>query len=255
MVFELSLIGFCLLLFGVMWGALLMGSRWGARWRVRREGESEAGLRAIEAAVFALMGLLIAFTFQGAASRFDDRRSLIVEEANAIGTTWLRIDLLPAEFQSELRSLFREYTDARIVASVAHGAAERTATAKTVDELQARIWAVTIKATAVSSTATTSLFVGSVNETFDLVTTRTMAQRMHPPMLVFVLLLVMMLLAGLLAGWALPNLGSNQLHLVTFAAVMALTFYVIVDLEYPRVGLLRVDDFDSALRAVRAGMK
>ena len=60
------------------------------------------------------MGLLIAFTFSGAASRFDDRRHLIVQEANAIGTFYLRLDLLPAESQAVLRGKMRQYLDARL---------------------------------------------------------------------------------------------------------------------------------------------
>jgi hypothetical protein len=58
------------------------------------------------------MGLLIAFTFSGAASRFDTRRQLVVEEANAIGTAYLRLDLLPASAQSALRESFRRYLEA-----------------------------------------------------------------------------------------------------------------------------------------------
>ena len=60
------------------------------------------------------MGLLIAFTFSGAAGRFDDRRHLVTQEANAIGTAWLRIDLVPAEAQAKLRDLFRRYLDSRL---------------------------------------------------------------------------------------------------------------------------------------------
>ena len=69
------------------------------------------GASAAEGAVFALLGLLLAFTFSGAASRFEDRRWFINSEANAIGTAYLRLDLLPAEAQPPLRDLFRRYAD------------------------------------------------------------------------------------------------------------------------------------------------
>ena len=68
----------------------------------------------MDGAVFALLGLLVAFTFSGAASRFDARRHLIVEETNAIGTAYLRLDLLPASAQPALRDLFRRYLDSRL---------------------------------------------------------------------------------------------------------------------------------------------
>jgi hypothetical protein len=83
----------------------------GRRIGVRRLTDGPEGARVgtgtIEGAVFALLGLLIAFTFSGAGSRFDDRRALIVEETNYIGTAYLRLDLLPASAQPALRDLFR----------------------------------------------------------------------------------------------------------------------------------------------------
>src|SRR3954469_5052213 len=94
--------------------AMEIGRRFGKRER-KQDLEGEAsGTGAVEAAVFGLMGLLIAFTFSGAASRFDARRQLIVEEANTIGTAYLRIDLLPAHSQPTLREKFRQYLDARL---------------------------------------------------------------------------------------------------------------------------------------------
>src|SRR4051794_26727449 len=86
---------------------LELGYRVG-RWRRSSNPiQSPMSTAALEASVFGLMGLLIAFTFYGAATRFDARRILIVHEANAIGTAYLRLDLLPAEAQPKLRDSFR----------------------------------------------------------------------------------------------------------------------------------------------------
>lgn len=73
-----------------------------------------SGLGTVEAVTFGLLGLLLAFTFSGAAERLDTRRGQIVDEANAIGTAWLRLDVLPANTQPRLREAFRKYTDSRI---------------------------------------------------------------------------------------------------------------------------------------------
>src|SRR4051812_27997496 len=89
------------------------GRRIGLR-RMDQHGDSAvAGVATIDAAIFGLLGLLLAFTFSGAASRFDPRRQQIIEEANDIGTAYLRIDLLPVSAQPEMRELFRQYTDSR----------------------------------------------------------------------------------------------------------------------------------------------
>ena len=102
---------------GLFGGILLLvevGRRIGIRRMARDSEGARAGMGAVEGAVFGLMGLLIAFTFSGAASRFDSRRQLVTEEANDIGTAWLRLDLLPAGAQPALRASFRRYVDTRL---------------------------------------------------------------------------------------------------------------------------------------------
>ena len=110
--------------------------------RIARDPEgARVGLGAVEGAVFGLIGLLLAFTFSGASSRFDTRRQLILEEANAIGTAYLRLDLLPVGAQPPIRQAFRKYLDARLAVyqklpdlQAAKAELERAAT------LQSEIW-------------------------------------------------------------------------------------------------------------------
>jgi hypothetical protein len=100
------------LTFGLFLGMLLfleIGRRIGVR-RMKDDSEAGAeGIGAVDGAVFAVLGLLIAFTFSGATARFDSRRQLIVEETNDIGTAYRRLDLLPAHAQPALRDSFRRY--------------------------------------------------------------------------------------------------------------------------------------------------
>src|SRR5205814_9474134 len=93
---------------------LEIGRRVGLRQAARDGEETRPGLGAVEGAIFGLLGLLIAFTFSGAMTRFDQRRHLIVEESNAIGTAWLRVDLVAPDLQSALRESFRRYLEARL---------------------------------------------------------------------------------------------------------------------------------------------
>ena len=108
-----------LLFFGtaflVTLGCLEAGIRIGRRALSGPDAHRPAGLGTVETVAFGVLGLLLAFTFSGASSRFDARRALVVEEANDIGTAWLRLDLLPAASQPPLRDAFRRYTDSRIL--------------------------------------------------------------------------------------------------------------------------------------------
>ena len=93
---------------------LEVGRRIGIRRLAKDPDGARAGFGAIEGAVLALLGLLLAFTVTGAGSRFDARRNLIVEETNAIGTAYLRLDMLPTAAQPALRESFRRYVVARL---------------------------------------------------------------------------------------------------------------------------------------------
>ena len=240
-----------------------LGRRVGMR-RLARYGDSaEAGVSAVEGAVFALLGLLLAFTFSGAASRFDTRRQQIVEEANDIGTAYLRLDLLPASAQPELRELFRRYTDSRIntYRKVPDFEAVKAEQANT-SEIQKQIWARSVAASRDESMppdarqAARVLLLPALNAMFDIRTTRTFAAQSHPPIPVFVMLLILVLASSFLAGHAMAAAKyRGRLHMLCFAIVMTATVYVILDFEYPRLGLMRIDPFDQVLVDVRESMR
>jgi len=125
-------------------------------------------------------------------------------------------------------------------------------------ELQGAIWTMatsTVQRDGVPA-STMMLVIGALNEMIDITTTRAMATRSHPPAVVFLLLVAMSLLCALLIGYATSqNTARSWLHTLTFAAVISLTVYVIIDLEFPRVGLIRVDSADEMLLQVRESMK
>ena len=99
------------------------------------------------------------------------------------------------------------------------------------------------------------LLLPALNAMFDITTTRTMATQMHPPVIVFVMLFGFALAASLLAGYGMTGSRARSwFHMVGFALVMALSVYVILDLEYPRLGFIRLDAFDQALIDLRESM-
>jgi hypothetical protein len=228
--------------------------------RLRRDPDpaaTEGG--AAEAAVFGLLGLLIAFTFSGAASRFEDRRHLIADEANAIGTAYLRVDLLPGDSQPEIRDLFRRYTDLR--ATVYQRVLdERDTLARLAagDALQREIWMKALVATKrpeVPSNAT-MLLVPALNDMIDITTTRVVASQNHPPLAVFVLLGSLCLVGALLIGRGTSSTKTRRwFYPVVFAAILSTTVYVIVDIEYPRLGFIRIDGADQILVDLGKGMR
>lgn len=248
---------FTIFLFGGILALLEIGRRWGRRRLEAHPGESDAGLGAIDGAVFALLGLLIAFTFSGAASRFETRRNLIVEEANDIGTAWLRLDLLPATAQPALRESFRNYVDARLeVYAKIEDPAAATQAFKRSNAIQGDIWAACLAATREGAApAAPMLLLPALNQMFDITTTRTVALRTHPPIVIFVLLAVVALICALLAGHGMAGSSARSwVHMIGFAAITAGAVYVILDLEYPRLGLIRIDAADHVLVDLRQSM-
>lgn len=245
-------------IFAGVLGSLRAGRMLGER-AISRYGSIGSTIGSLEAAVFALLGLLIAFTFSGALTRFDVRRAQVVQEANAIGTAWLRVDLLPAAAQPKLRETFRAYVDSRIATyrklpdlqaaqqELAHSA-----------ELQQQIWAQAAAAVRLPKARPEAelLLVPALNDMFDITTTRIAATQMHPPAIIYAMLIALSLVAGLLAGYqSAGEKGYAWIHKIAFATIVALTVYVILDIEYPRLGLVRIDAIDHLLVDVRAGMK
>ena len=251
-------VGLGFALFGGILGCLEIGRRLGRVRHVNDPESARAGAAAVEGAVFGLMGLLIAFTFSGALQRWDVRRTLVVEEANDIGTAWLRLDLLPAPAQPPLRELFRRYLDSRLAVyeRLPDAVAARAELAKSAS-LQSEIWSSAVAAClGPDGERARILLLPALNEMLDITTTRTMALMMHPPAVVNLLLLGLLLASSLVAGLGMAEAPvRNWTHMLCFAAAMSVSVYVIVDLEYPRAGLFRIDAVDQVLIDLRAGMK
>jgi hypothetical protein len=237
---------------------LEIGRRIGERWLAKDADAARQGVGVVDGAVFGLLGLLVAFTFSGASSRFDARRHLIVEETNAIGTAYLRIDMLPVAAQPALRDHFRRYLDSRlaIYRKLPDVVAAQEELARS-NQLQGEIWRRGVAAVQAEGAPPPAamLFLPALNSMFDITTTRTMATQMHPAEIVYVMLFGLALLASLLAGYGMAGGKVRKwLHMIGFAVTMALSVYVILDLEFPRLGLIRVNTFDQALVDLRESM-
>lgn len=254
----IELVGVPFIVLAGMSLALEFGCRLRRKHQREKASVGDDGLGTVDGAIFGLMGLLLAFTFSGAASRFDERRDLIVEEANAIGTAYLRIDLLAAADQPPLREKFREYLESRldVYKDVKDAPLTQTRLQKCLD-LQSEIWKLAVIGSGkTGTTAAAMLLLPALNEMIDIVTTRTAATMKHPPFPVLALLIVVLVLCAMLAGYRIGDSSQvTRIHRAAFVLVLAVTYYVIIDLEYPRLGVITVEPFDQVLIQLRDSMR
>ena len=249
---------FAISLFLGMLLLLEVGRRLAIRERARGSEKDPRGIGAVEGAVFALFGLLLAFTFSGAVERFDQHRELIAEETNAIGTAYLRLDLLPQSAQPALRSSFAQYLDARLeVYRKLPDIKAAKAALTTSTHLQNQIWTQAVDASRLTDAHpdAAKLLLPALNTMIDITTTREMAANLHPPAIIFILLFTLGLACSLLAGYGMATGPRSWPHILGFAAVTVITVFVVLDIEYPRHGLFRADAYDQVLIDLREGMK
>lgn len=250
---TLAVLAGLMALFVALLASLALGRRVGARRHTRE------GLGAMTGAVFALLGLLLAFSFSGAAERFDRRRRLIVAESNAIGTAYLRVDLAAPQDQPRLRDLFRRWVDLRLAAyERLPDLSAFEAELRRAQDAQESLWAAAVAASTAPGAHVDAgkLLLPSLNIMFDVANDRRREMQIHPPVVVFALLVALGLGCACLAGYEVgaSDGARSPLHAIGFAATLSITIVVILDLELPRVGLLRVDAMDRALADVRADM-
>jgi hypothetical protein len=221
------------------------------------EPTAHEGNGMIGAAILALLGLLLAFAFAGGMSRYETRRALAVEEANAIGDVHDLLALLPPADQVELRQLLRGYIDARI--SVYELVPDIEASVRQIAigaRLHGKLWERAVAASQLEETGNaTRLLLPAVNDMGNLALARTVLLRTHLPPLIFVLLIVVALLSGVVAGYAMGQRKDRSvLHTLIYAATVSLTIYTVVDLDFPGFGVIRLDTAEKAMVDVRDTM-
>lgn len=239
----------CLGLFVGMLVCMELGRRWGSRKVGLLTQGSNAGMTLVDTAVFSLLGLLMAFTFSGAAGRLDSRRHLVAEETNAIGTAWSRIDLLPAQAQPHLRELFRKHMESRleIYRRMPDVESVREEMARSV-QIQQEIWDAAVAGCKASDNHIEIVVLPAMNAMFDITTTRTVAAMIHPPPIIYAMLFFLPLWCSLLAGYEMTGASrTSWVHMISFAGMVCMALFVILDLEFPRAGLIRIDETDRVL--------
>jgi hypothetical protein len=212
----------------------------GARNRRQSAEAQKTPVGEIVAAMLGLLALLLAFTFSLAATRFETRRGLVLDEANAIGTTWLRAGLLGDSHCGDVRKLLSEYVEVRLAAVQTGKVVEGVAQS---EELQKRLWA---QATAAgreqAGSITTGLFITSLNEVIDLHAKRVMhgLRTRIPPVIWGALYLVAFLSLGAM-GYHAGLIGVRRfMFIVPPVLTFSLVLLLIADLDRPQEGMFKV---------------
>jgi hypothetical protein len=215
------------------------GYRLGRYRHKRSEQEKEAPVGAMVGATLGLLAFLLAFTFGLAASRFDTRRQVLLDEVNAIGTTYLRAGFLP-ERREEVRVLLREYVDVRLEA-VRSGKVEQGM--RQSEKLHGQLWEHAVAlAEKNPGSIVVGLFVQSLNEVIDLHSKRvTIGLRNRIPGAIWAALYVVAVLALAAMGYHAGLAGtSRSLAVLAVAFTFSVVLYLVADLDRPQEGSLTV---------------
>jgi hypothetical protein len=234
--------------------AVEIGYRLGSAARSRQGKETLADLGTTTGGLLGLLGLLLAFTFGMAGSRYEDRKTMVIEEANAIGTAWLRTDLVPEPMRTQARDALRAYTDVRLQGAAGGERARVEEAIARSEKLQGPLWKAAAAAAAVAPVPTVALFVASVNEVIDMHERRVERAIRNPiPAVIFWTLLAVAIVVLMLLGFGRGIAGDrNAVATTLLAVVLAVVFGLILDLDRPQAGYLRVSQ--QAMRDVRAMM-
>ncbi len=223
-----------LLLYLAFWAGLRLGRFAQVRWT-----DQSADLGLITGASLSFLALLLAFVINYAIGAFNERRLLVVSEANAVGTAFLRTGLLPDPARTESRQLYREYIAMRLEALRPEKA--RTAIARS-EQIQDQLWALAEELGREDPTPTMSLYLSALNEVIDLHTNRLSAERdFRLPLPILLGLLGVSLLTMVLVGITDSyHEHRNRIALIVLVVILSLAFLLIIELDRSNTSLIRV---------------
>jgi len=220
-----------------------IGFRRGRSARPAIEDPAKSHYWSLQAGVMGLLALLLAFTFSMSVMRYDARKELLIDEANAIGTTYLRSSMLPEPYRSEVAKLIGDYVASRLRDyAIAVDEEKREAEERNCQRLQNQLWSQAVEATAKNpQPVPTGLFISSLNDVIDVAAKRDAARENHvpQPVLTFLFLVTILTMALLGYGCGLGN-HRNIAATATVCLLISLVILVIMDLDRPRRGLITI---------------
>lgn len=233
----------------VLFGSMILLAEVGAA-QSRKSGENLGG-GVVESSLFALLGLLLAFAFTGASTRLDARRDLVIQEANALGTTALRLSLLKDPTLS--KAALADYISARLDYGVALSTGKADDAWIASQASQSDLWkTVLLSIDPADRQSEELLILPPLNDAFDFAGQRHVMTQVHLPWPVQGMLAVLAMLCSWIAGRLLPDARPSQRVIRwSLAFVVCMTLMLIKDLDYPRLGFIKVSGSDKLLLEVR----
>jgi hypothetical protein len=221
----------------VLWLSFLVGTV--LRKRRSDMAEEERGdYGVLLAAMLTLLGLIIGFTFSMAGTRYDQRKNLEEEEANAIGTEYVRTDLLPTDAAEKVRGLLRSYLDQRILFYTYSGDQLREANATTA-KLQAELWEAVKIAAGTNRGAVEALTVSGMNAVLNSQGYTQAAWRNRIPIGAWCLMWAIAICCNLMIGFYMRPKDPKSIRFI-MPIVIAVAFLLIADIDAPRRGIITV---------------
>ncbi len=239
--------------FFVLWLSERIGASFLRRWR-KPEEDIREDLGVILAATLTLLALIIGFSFSMAVSRYDQRKNYEEEEANAIGTEYLRADLLPAADAAKVRALLVNYLDQRVLSYMTRNDQQlRQINARTA-QLQTELWSAILAPVAAQPTPPVALVVSGINDVLNSQGYTQAAWWNRIPTAAWVLMAAMAICCNVLVGYGVRNLKPGGILLLVLPLVVSIAFFLIADIDSPRRGVIRVhpQNLESLVESLRA---
>jgi hypothetical protein len=235
------IVDFPLLVFAFSFFALWLSARIGAHVRTRLPPLEEAqrqDLGLVLAATLTLLGLIIGFGFSMVVSRYDQRKNDEAEEANAIGTEYVRAGLLPPAEATRVRAVLKNYLDQRLLSYRTQDSQQLATIALHTSQLQSDLWSVVQEAAAKLPTPIVALAVSGMNDVLNSQGYTEAAWRNRFPTAAWWLVIAIAIFSNMLVGYT--SRQKTRFLLVVLPLAVSISFFLIAEIDSPRHGLIRV---------------
>jgi hypothetical protein len=222
----------------MLWLSEWIGASCRKRWPQREEDRDDFSL--IAAATLTLLGLIIGFSFSMAINRYDQRKNYEEAEANAIGTEYVRADLLPGADAVKVRALLRNYLDQRVLFYETYGDRQLRQINAMTAQLQTDLWSAVRGPALAHPTSVGALVVSGMNDVLNSQGYTQAAWWNRIPGMAWALMATIAICSNLLIGYGMGNARSKSFLLLVLPLVVSISFFLISDIDSPNHGIIRV---------------